>query len=444
MGRKLSYNKIGTIIKHEYLSKLKTKGFLLGTLLGPLALVLFFGIVIAVTVMTMGETSRKIAILDKSEYEIGKQIVDMDSSRYYLTDIKEIKLKKMTLDEEIDGFLSIPANILQEGHSKVFSRGGGGLGFIENMKSKLHRVVRRERMELAGADKEMISLVEQGVSLDMQKITEEGTQKDYTEAYTAIGYIMAFAIYILMLIYGSFVSRGVIEEKSNRIIEVLASSAKPFEIMFGKVVGIGALGLTQVIFWMLLSVILMTAAGPIMSHFVSDPQQIQQVAGGGMAPGMNVNTDGQEIMEVMGVFTNLSPWLAVAFLFYFTAGYFLYATLFAGIGASVDQEQDAAQLQMPVTMLVIIPMLFISAVMSDPDGTLAIVLSLVPFFSPIIMMLRIAATEVPLWQIATSVVLMLSTFLGALWVAAKIYRIGFLMTGNKPSFKDIFRWLRAD
>lgn len=426
------FNKISTIIFHEYLTKLKSKGFIIGTLLGPIILLALIAVPVATTMMSMDEAGKRLAIVDYSD-GIGKSISTIDTSRYYLTLENEETLREMTLMEEIDGYLLIPEDIIQEGKAQVFTRGGGGIGYISKLERNLSHILRQERLIESGADSNVINLVNKGVEISTQKITSEGTEKDYTEELAGLGYLLGFAIYMLMFIYGGMVSRSVIEEKANRIIEVIASSVKPFEILFGKVVGVGLLGLTQVIFWVIMAAILLTAAGYIMGSMGGvDPaaltEGMPQVSDPNMPSGFDI--------------PSISPWLAVGFVFYFISGYFIYSTLFAAVGSAVDQEQDAAQIQIPVMLPIILPILLIGNVMANPDSTFATVVSLIPFFSPILMMVRVAATDVPLWQIGASVVLMALTFLGCLWIAARIYKVGIFMTGKKPTFKDLGRWIK--
>ena len=432
MNKISSPSKIWTIIKHEYITKIKTKGFIIGTLLGPVIMVALIAIPMLVTMLSMNTVARKIAILDKSE-KIGYRIVSTDSSKYFQTTMPEKELKAKVLKEELDGYLIIPEDILKIGKVSVYTRGGGGIAFIAKLQEVVSDVVRNERLQNAGVDLKVIDIVEKGVDVQTQKITEKGTEKDYTEAYAIVGYIFGLVIYMLMFIYGSFVMRGVIEEKANRIVEVLASSAKPFEIMMGKVIGIGAVGLTQVLFWAVLSMIILNFGGSIVHQFVKPENIMQQ---GIMAqPQMNQLPMGFEIPY-------LSPWLFVGFVFYFLSGYFLFATLFAAVGSAVDQESDAQQLQTPVSVLIVIPILFIGYIITSPEAPLSVILSLFPFFSPMLMMVRISASPVPIWQIALSVFLMIFAFIASIWVAARIYRVGILMYGKKPSFKDIIRWFR--
>lgn len=430
-------SKIWTIITHEYMSKITSKGFIIGTIVAPLAIILIYGIIIAVTILSQNETALKLAILDKTG-EIGKELVNRDTSKFYLVNESEEILKKKVLDSQLDGFVLIPHDFLNTAKINVYTRGGGGIGFVNLIEKNCYDILLNRKMKEINASQDLINLIDNGVVVETKKVTEEGSKEDFSQVFAFLGYFMGFIIYGLMFTYGSFVMRGVIEEKANRIVEVIASSAKPFDIMFGKVVGIGAVGLTQVLFWLVLLIILFAAGGTILTQFIS-PQDISQ-----QATAMQQMQPMPEQSELLNILSNfsISPWLIVAFLFYFLAGYFIYSSLFAAVGSAVDQEQDAAQLQLPVSLPIIIPILFISSVMADPNGTLATILSLIPFFSPILMIARIAAAEVPIWQIILSIVLLLLTFWGSLWFAAKIYRIGILMYGKKPTFKDIIKWFK--
>ncbi len=434
---KLFSPKLPTIIQHEYMSKFKTKGFLLGTLLGPLAMIAMLGVVIAAAVLSKDTTELKLAIVDNTN-SIGKELVASDTSKYYINRQSVDELNNKIISGELDGYVLIPSSILDSGDVEVYSEGGGGLGFIKSLESNLGNILTHRRLQREGVDVSVIELVGKQLDVITKKVTKDGgVEKDNAEGLAFIGYGLGFAIYMLMFIYGSWVSRGVIEEKANRIIEVIASSAKPFEILLGKVVGIGLLGLTQVVAWIVIGFALLQLAAPIIAMTVDiDPATL--------STGMSMQ-DAQtaQAQEMMSNFPVISPWMIIGFIFYFLAGYFIYASLFAAVGSAVDQEQDAQQLLIPVTLPIIIPILLINVVMTNPDGTLSVALSLFPFFTPIIMTVRIAAGNVPVWQIGLSVILVVGTFLSSLWVASRIYRVGILMTGKKPTFKDLYKWLRA-
>lgn len=433
MNRKTSTAKIWTIISHEYQTKVKSKGFIISTLLGPLILIALIAIPIIVTMLSMGESEKKIAVIDLSNKNIGQKFVNIDTSKYILTEESLFQLNKKLLNREIDGYFIIPEDITNRNKITIYTRGGGGLAFIAKVEKNLSKIVRHTRLTEAGLDPNFIDMADKGIEVQTEKLTEQGSKKDYAEVFAGVGYFLGFMIYMMMFMYGSLVMRAVIEEKANRIIEVIASSAKPFEIMFGKVVGIAAVGLTQVIIWIVLSLGIISLIGPIAAMFAPSPEAL--------TTGMPMQSEEAMLLQNIEI-PEISVWLILGFVFYFLSGYFIYSTLFAAVGSAVDQESDAQQLMTPITLPIIIPILFIGSVMSNPDGILAIVMSLIPFFSPILMVVRIAATDVPLWQIILSIFLMVSTFLGCLWLAAKIYRTGILMYGKKPTFKDIFKWLK--
>lgn len=418
-------SKIITIIKHEYLSRVKSKGFIIGTLIGPLLMLLVFAIPAVVAIFSENQTEKKIAIIDKTGM-FGQDIVKKDPNKYFLSNDSKDDLYNKVLSEELDGYLYLDSSVLSSGKAFVYSRGGGGLGFETSLEKNISNIIRHQRLIEAGANAKVMQILDEDVEIVTNKVTEKGTTKDYTAVYSGIGYFLGFVIYILMLMYGQTVMKGVIEEKANRIIEVIASSAKPFEIMMGKVIGIGAVGLTQVSVWLVISAIGITIAGGGVSTFIE--------------PNMTGVPNAQQGIMNGFEMPYISPWLGIAFLFYFLSGYFIYSTLFAAVGSAVDQEQDAQQLQWPITIPIILPILFIFNVMSNPDGTLAVILSLIPFFSPILMMVRVAATEVPIWQVILSVVLLIGTFFGSLWFAAKVYRVGILMYGKKTTIKDLIKW----
>ncbi len=379
------------------------------------------------------------AIKDDSGLNLGAQIVQSDTSKYQLdAGMTESDLIEAVKDESLQAYVVIPSEILIDGKVKMFSRGGSGFTFEESIQDAIQPIVVKARLAANGTDLAVIDLIEKGVSIESLKITDSGLEKDGSAVSAAIGYAAGFAIYILIFLYGTMVMRGVIEEKANRIVEVLASSAKPFEIMMGKVVGIGLVGLTQVVAWAVLGTIVTVVMGMFIGgggaeSMLAKSQEMSAV--GGMQ--MNHN---QMILGNIAI-PNISPFAILLFIFYFLAGFFIYATLFAAVGSAVDQEADANQLMLPITLPIIVTIMFIGNVVSAPNSTLSVVLSLIPPFTPILMTVRVAATDVPLWQLASSVVLVISTFFGAIWVASRVYRIGILSYGKKPSFKEIARWV---
>jgi len=429
---KNKFSKIGIIIKHEYLSKVRSKGFIIGTILMPLFMVAMVAIPAAITYFSSDSTDMKLAILDKTA-SIGNEIVKTDPEKYYLTNLSEDSLKSMVISARLDAYLVLNKDIINNAEAVIYTKGGGGIGFISSLQSNIGNVILHHRLINAGADSNIIRISEEKVKINTQKLTAEGVKSDDSPLLAGIGYILGLLIYMMMLIYGSYVMRGVIEEKANRIVEVIASSAKPFEIMMGKIIGIGAVGLTQVLFWVIIGAGLFFAATPIISSLTGQEQAIMDT--------MAATSGGQQIPAGFEM-PEIPLMLVIGFVFYFLAGYFIYSTLYAAIGSAVDQESDAAQLQGPIMLPIILPIFFLGAVITNPEGTLSVILSLIPFFSPILMTVRLAATDVPIWQLLTSFVLMIGTFLGCVWVASRIYRVGILMYGKKPNFKEIFKWVK--
>ncbi len=269
-----------------------------------------------------------------------------------------------------------------------------------------------DRLEAAGLDPERIGELTRRSDLKTIKLGSKGEEtRDQGQAFM-LSYLMVLIIYMTVLMYGIYVMRGVLEEKSSHIVEIIISAVKPFELMLGKILGIGAVGLTQMLLW------------SVMGFALSAPAVLTAVGLSGVE------------------MPSLPASLLAAFVIYFVLGFLLYGTLYAGIGAAFDTEQDAQNFQMMVTMLLVVPLVLLVQIMNEPDGTLSVVLSLFPFFTPILMFLRMTLTQVPLWQVATSVVLMVGAIIAMAWLVGKVYRVGILMHGSKPKLKDLIRWVR--
>ncbi len=430
-------NKINVIIRHEYLKRIRSKWFIISTLLGPLGMALIIGLPILVAALAGDGSEGKVAILDRSS-SIGASVVAADTGKYELAgDRSEETLKQLVAEEHLQAYLVFPEDILDAGTVRMVSRGGTGFTFERSVAADIDPFLVKARLQRIGTDTAVIDLVEQGVEISTLKLTEEGVEQDASAASAAIGYVAGFVIYMLIFLYGSMVMRGVIEEKTNRIVEVIASSVRPFEIMMGKVVGIGLVGLTQVVAWVVLGAAVVTILGTVFSSGV-DPQQLAA-----QSAQMNAMSGAGSTMQIGDVAVPAINLVSIVlFLFYFLAGYFIYATLFAAVGSAVDQETDAQSLTLPITLPVIITIMFIGNVVSAPNSTLAVSLSLIPLFTPILMTVRVAATDVPWWQILASVILTTATFFGAVWAASRIYRIGILSYGKKPTLKQIVKWVR--
>lgn len=438
-------SKIGVIIRHEFMTRIRSKGFILATLLAPLGLLAMIVIPALAAIFSKDDSEKRIAIVDATSQKVlSRAIMQEDTALFYTTNEPLSTLENKVKDKSLTGYLYIPNNVMESDSVMLYSKGGGGISFYDAIDDAVTSVMKKERLRSAGADSSVMSALKRKTKLTRIKLGEKGAEKDAGEIMAVVGYIMGFLIYMMMFIYGSMVMRAVLEEKTNRIVEVIASSARPFEIMMGKILGVGAIGLVQVAVWIALSAGISAVAVPLVQSLTGEkPVSAQQTMMSGVqSPEVK---EMQEAMKNDGglpfALPTISPWLIIGFVFYFLSGYLLYSALFAAIAAAADQEQDIQSLQMPVTLPLIIPMLFIGNIISAPDGTLATVLSMIPFFTPLLMIVRAAATTVPVWQLVVSSILLVATFIGAVWSAGRVYRVGILNYGKKASFKDIAKWL---
>ena len=437
----MNHNKILTIIKHEYFLKVKSKGFIIGTILMPLGFLIFIGVVSAISYFSiMSENENvKIVINDKTN-KIAENIIASDTLKYSTSNDNFDILKDKVLQDKIQAAVFLDSDAITTGNVQIFINDQSGLNFLENLRNAIDSEIKNIRLIESGISQETLNEIYTKTNIKTDKITDKGTVKDDTEVKTIISFIMGFAMYIMIIIYGSQVMQGVIEEKQNRIVEVLASSVTPFQIMFGKVVGLGAAGLTQVLVWIILVMGMLFFA----SNLLTSPEQINEIMTSVQTIDVtsDFNTKMLSMVEDIGIPT-ITIGHILGFIFYFLSGYFIFATLFAAAGSTVDQMQDANAISMPLTMMVIVPIMLVQPTVLNPEGTYIAIFSLFPFFAPILMVARIMSINIPVWQILLSIVLQIGTFLLCLKVAGKIYRSGMLRYGKKASYKEIFDWLKA-
>lgn len=427
----MNYNKLWLIVKREFITRIRSKVFIFTTLLAPLGIILIFAIPVIIQHIT-SDRDRELIIIDQTS-EIAHELTAMEGSRYRDgSDHDEDHWRSQLTSGEIDGYILLPENLLDDSsvNPSFYHDGAAGFTLIQNIRDELNNRIRDTRLERVEATEEIKAILDDRRSLTTRTITEEGEEGEDTSAMFFIGLFMGFIIYIAMFIYGAMILRGVIEEKSNRVVELIASCVKPFELLLGKVLGVGALGLTQFIIWGLMIFGFMTLAAPIALLFIEQPEMTEAAAAG--AP--------QEDMPFS--FPTISPWLIVGFVGFFLLGYLIYSSVYAAIGSAIENESDSQQLQMPILILIIIPILLVNNVGNDPSSTLAIVASIIPFFAPILMPVRMAIVSVPFWQVALAVILMIATFFIMIWLSSKIYRVGILMYGKKAGFREIAKWIR--
>lgn len=429
-------NKIFIVGRNEFMTRIKTRAFVLTTLLGPLAFVAFVAIVgfISVKALTGGD-QRTVAVVDETGVLFDRLSLESDDQAAFVrADMPVDSVRARVLDETFSGFLSIPAGIVTGSGEVTFTMAEGGAGsiFQRSLERTVEQVVEDVRLEQANVSPEIQEILSGRVQVRTVVLTQEGDAAGNAEGYAVVGFIMGFLIYIAMLVYGSVVMRGVIAEKTSRVVEIIVSSVRPFELLMGKVLGIGAMGLVQMVVWALLIMAGTMGAGFIVALFV-DPASLNLPA-----------TASQEEVLAAANFNppQLGPEVFIWFVLFFLMGYLLYASLFAAIGSAVEQESDAQGFMLPVMMPIILSIVFIQPVIEAPNSALAIWISMIPFFSPIPMVVRVAVTDVPFWQVGGSFLLLFLTFLGAVWVSARIYRVGILMYGKKPRLADLIKWVR--
>ncbi len=433
-------NKILLIIHREYLTRVRNKTFLLSTILTPL---LFAGLITAVTMISIKNIDHeKVAITDNGNVLNGH--------------IENTKALTFTFPENVDS-----NNYIAKGYSailytptaksngyRLISRKQFGMVAEGDLEEKINEAVENNLLtsKYHIDVKELEAERKKAGSAHIDQTYQEGSEVKKGNSWLAygIGYGSGFLIYITLLIYGTMVMRGVSEEKTNRIAEVVISSVKPFQLMIGKIVGIGAVGLTQFLIWIILLMGLMSAATAFLSKETLQQAQesTQQMPGGSMQAASGTASEFNDFKDVLSEAN--WPLIVGCFLFYFLFGYLFYASLFAAVGSTVNEDaQDAQSLQFPITMPIIVSIVIMMNAITNPSGSLATWASLIPFCSPIVMMARIpfgVPGTVPYWQLILSMLLLITGFLFTTWISAKIYRIGILMYGKKTSWREIGRW----
>lgn len=423
-------NKMMVIARSEFMTRVRSRWFILTTLLGPIALIGFFVVVALVSVNSLQTGEQEIAVIDDSRLLMSH--LEHERIAFSRSEASPDNLRERVLNGDIDGYLVIPEDVATGGEISLYSDSGGGALSGGDLRGVVRAAVRALRVEQQQIDPDTYAAIMADIPFTSVQLTQSGEERGNTGAYAVIGGIMGFLLYMAMLIYGSVVMQGVMQEKQNRVVEIMVSSLRPSELLMGKVLGIGAMGLVQMTFWAAL-----IAAGTVLSGvivgLVVDPVSVQLPA----------SASNQEVLAAVNFsIPTLEPIVFILFVVYFLGGYLLYATLFAAIGSSVEQQQDAQGIMLPVMLPIILSIVFMQTVIEKPDSTLAVVLSLIPFTSPIPMVVRVAMIDVPLWELAASLGLMVLFIYGAIWVAGRIYRVGILSYGKKPTLRDLARWVR--
>lgn len=433
------------ILQREYLSRVKKKSFIVMTLLGPL---LMASIMLAPILITKysGDEVNRILIVDEQPDIFTTKIPSSESILFENTRLS-LDSAKMQFDEEkYYGILFLPADIVRNpGGAMLYTQKQANMnvtGYIENV---LEKQIEEDKLKSEGIKKETLDAIRTRV--DLKTLTFKG-EENSAELATAVGIIGSLLIYAFIFLYGVQVMRGVIEEKTNRIVEVIISSVKPFELMMGKITGIALVGLTQFLLWIILTFTITTVASSVLMRSKMDVEKIARQntqvpldAHAMKELGAENDKKPDAMQKLFTYMENINfPLIIFCFFIYFIGGYLLYSALFAAIGAAVDNETETQQFMLPVTIPLVLAFVVSQNVAQNPDSALAFWFSVIPLTSPVVMMVRIAF-GVPVWELALSIGMLAGGFLATTWLAAKIYRTGILLYGKKVTYRELVRWL---
>ena len=435
-------NHLPLIIKREYLTKVKNKSFIVMTFVSPLIMIALFAVVAYLSQLNK-DKERTISVLDETGYLKGVFESTEHTTYTVLNGLNLEDAIALVKEKEDYGLLHIgDANSLEDvsSHVKFYSEESPSLSVISGLEGKIEKRLEQMKLEKDGVSLAQIEASKTKIEIEQESFDGEKSSKIDNVVKLAFGGAAGYLLFMFIIIYGNMIMRSVIEEKTSRIIEVIISSVKPIQLMMGKIIGTSLAGVTQFAIWVILGGVLMFIVSAIFGIDLTEVQTPQQEM---MNQAMEAN--GAQVMaeNLIAAINNLPlANLIIAFLFFFIGGYLLYSSLYAAIGAAVDNETDTQQFMLPILMpLMLAVYVGVFTVIEDPHGTVSTVFSFIPLTSPVVMLMRIPF-GVPLWQQGLSLLILIATFILAVWFAAKIYRVGILMYGKKPTYKELFKWLK--
>lgn len=448
-------NKISVIIKREYLTRVRKKSFIIMTILAPILMAALI-IVPTMVMMNQDQDFKKIAIIEEGSDLFRDVIKNTENLEFvYLDNVKLDDLKNSFEQAGYYGLLYISPEIINTPNAiQLLSKKQPPIGLLEHIENSLEKEIERQKLMTYNIENldAIMKNIDTKVSVQTKKVDESGQIKETSTGIAmALAYIGGFLMYMLVFLFGAQVMRGVIEEKTSRVVEVIVSSVKPVQLMMGKIVGIALVGLTQFMIWIFLTVAIVGVLKSTVLKKSDLTEVTQSVSSNLMSEGLQgaVASGQEDINPELAEFSRLfdsamnQPWglIIVSFIFYFITGYLLYASIFAAIGSAVDNETETQQFMLPVTIPIILALMVAMGTMQNPESSLSFWCSMIPLTSPIVMIARIPF-GVPAWQLLVSMFLMVITFIAFVWMAAKIYRTGILMYGKKTSWKEMWKWLR--
>ena len=434
---------VSIIIQREFNERVRKKSFIITTILMPVLMIVLMIAPALIMEYSRGE-QKTIAVIDDSGL-VAPQLQSNAELRFEPTDLTTEEARRSLTDRF--GVLYIGSDILENpSNVKLYANASSSLSIESNITGQIEDILEAEKLKAYHIDNLQQILDEVKTTVTLQTFRNDKSQEAESQAQsstvaTAAGYILGFVLYMFLLIYGSMVMQSVIEEKNNRVLEVVVSSVRPFDLMLGKILGVALVAVVQVLIWG----VLIFAVGAIVlpqlmpAEMMAGVQAMQQ----GMPDAAAMGDMDPEMLQAVAAVTDTGYILKifVCLLLFVFGGYLLYSAMFAAVGSAVDNVQDASQLQMPVSLPFILALLMMLAVIKDPNSSLAFWFSIIPFTSPVVMMARIPY-DIPLWEIVLSLVVLYASFVAMVWFAGKIYRVGIFMYGKKPTFKELLKWVR--
>jgi len=459
----MDFKKLGIIIEREYLNKVKKKSFLLTTFGVPILFAAMYALMIFIMLRTEGD-SKRIAVIDHSGIVMEKleNTKQLTFKQIPETDPEAVKNRLGEYDADILLYISPLDSATKSVTATTYADKPMGMETAEVIENRINDAVEAYRIDSYGIEglDQILSDIHSNIHLTSYTVDEEGKETiSQSEVYMIISMVLAMALYMFIALFSGMVMSSVIEEKSSRVVEVLVSSVKATELMFGKIIGVALVALTQFLLWIVLTGLIIGIIGGIVGldkitggMDESQTQMVQEMAGTGMGGAtidLQALTDTTAVAEgptgmqaVVGTLTSLNyTEIIVSFLLFFLFGYLLYASLFAAIGSAVENEADTQQLQIPVTIPLLVGFFVAFYAFRAPESQLVWWFSMIPFTSPIVMLARLPF-GVPTWELVLSIGLLVLTFVACAWASAKIYKVGILMYGKKSTFKDLWKWLK--
>lgn len=428
------------IIRREYMERVSKKSFIITTILVPILMLILALLPTAIMLFATGET-KTIAVVDDSGF-ILPSLKSNDEVRFIDAWTSQ---ENMLSNDSIYGVLVIDRNIIKRSTGvKLLTPNAASVSVESEITGQINKIIENEKLKAYDIENldQILNEVKTSVTLQTLRTDSTGEEGESQSAAisSAIGTMLNFLLYMFLLMYGSLVMNSIIEEKNNRVLEIVVSSINPKSLMLGKIVGVGLVALTQIVIWVVIMFGISTLLLPAL--IPADMMAEAQAINAGTADLASVTMD-TDMALALGMFTNIGFVMKIMglLMLFLIGGYLIYASIFAAIGASVDNIQDASQLQTIGIIPIFIGLFASLAVIADPNSTFAMIMSLIPFTSPMVMMARVPF-DVPTWQIVVSLALLFVTIIFMIWVAAKIYRIGIFMYGKKPTFRDLIRWAR--